>query len=483
MEDEKKTKKELIKELRVLREEKEKGIFKGLIERKKIEKALLESKEKYRTVFESTGTATVIIEEDTTISMANSQFEKLSGYKRSCVENKMKWTYFVDPRDLEKMEKYHTSRRDIQKKVPAEYEFRFIDRKGKSKNVLLKIGMIPGTKKSVASLMDITTRKQAEELFKNLFTNSPNAIFLIQDKKIKMVNQQFLKETGYNLKELIGVDSLNLIYHEDRESVRKNTIKILKEKLSFPFEYRGIRKDGELRWILQVVSSINYHGKKAILGNFKDITRIKNVEQKLEQSYEKLQKTMDAIISTMSKIIEAKDPYTVGHQQRVSQLATALAREWGLLQDRIEGIRIASLVHDIGKISVPTEILSKPSIINDLEFNLIKNHPETGYDILKSINFSHPIAQITLQHHERIDGSGYPNHLNGEDILLDAKIIGVADVVEAMSSHRPYRPALGTDKALEEIEKNKGTLYDAALVDLCIDLFKKKHFAFDRSTF
>ncbi len=343
--------------------------------------------------------------------------------------------------------------------------------------------MIPGTKKSVASLMDITTRKQAEELFKNLFTNSPNAIFLIQDKKIKMVNQQFLKETGYNLKELIGVDSLNLIYHEDRESVRKNTIKILKEKLSFPFEYRGIRKDGELRWILQVVSSINYHGKKAILGNFKDITRIKNVEQKLEQSYEKLQKTMDAIISTMSKIIEAKDPYTVGHQQRVSQLATALAQEWGLLQDRIEGIRIASLVHDIGKISVPTEILSKPNIINDLEFNLIKNHPETGYDILKSINFSHPIAQITLQHHERMDGSGYPNHLNGEDILLDAKIIGVADVVEAMSSHRPYRPALGTDKALEEIEKNKGTLYDAALVDLCIDLFRKKDFAFDRSTF
>ena len=483
MEDEKKTKKELIKELRVLREEKEKGIFKGLIERKKIEKALLESEEKYRTVFESTGTATVIIEEDTTISMANTQFEKLSGYKRSCVENKMKWTYFVDPRDLEKMEKYHTSRRDIQKKVPTEYEFRFIDRKGKSKNVLLKIGMIPGTKKSVASLMDITTRKQAEELFKNLFTNSPNAIFLIQDKKIKMVNQQFLKETGYNLKELIGVDSLNLIYHEDRESVRNNTIKILKEKLSFPFEYRGIRKDGELRWILQVVSSINYHGKKAILGNFKDITRIKNVEQKLEQSYEKLQKTMDAIISTMSKIIEAKDPYTVGHQQRVSQLATALAREWGLLQDRIEGIRIASLVHDIGKISVPTEILSKPSIINDLEFNLIKNHPETGYDILKSINFSHPIAQITLQHHERINGSGYPNHLNGDDILLDAKIIGVADVVEAMSSHRPYRPALGTDKALEEIEKNKGTLYDAALVDLCIDLFKNKNFAFDRSTF
>ncbi len=199
MEDEKKTKKELIKELRVLREEKEKGIFKGLIERKKIEKALLESEEKYRTVFESTGTATVIIEEDTTISMANTQFEKLSGYKRSCVENKMKWTYFVDPRDLEKMEKYHTSRRDIQKKVSTEYEFRFIDRKGKSKNVLLKIGMIPGTKKSVASLMDITTRKQAEDFLKT-FLPILKRYFSIQDKKTKNGKPTIFKRNRIQLK-------------------------------------------------------------------------------------------------------------------------------------------------------------------------------------------------------------------------------------------------------------------------------------------
>ena len=479
MEDNEKTKKELIEELLILREEKQEGLFKELIERKKIEKALLESEEKYRTVFESAGTATVIIEEDKTISMANTQFEKLSGYSKEYIENKMKWTNFVYSKDLEKMEKYHLVRREGEKKIPSEYEFRFIDKKGRIKNILLKIGMIAGTQKSVASLMDITSRKQAEELFKNLFTNSPNAIFLIQDKKIKMVNRQFLKETGYTLKDLIGIDSLDLIYHDDRESVRNNTVKTLKGKISFPFEYRGLRKDGEIRWILQVVNSINYQGKKAILGNFKDITRIKNVEQKLEQSYEQLQQTMNGTINTMSKIIEAKDPYTAGHQQRVSQLAVALAREWGLLQNRIEGIRIASLVHDIGKISLPTEILSKPSIINDLEFNLIKTHPEIGYDILKSIYFSYPVARITLQHHERIDGSGYPHHLSGEEMLLDAKIIGVADVVEAMSSHRPYRAALGIDKALEEIDRNKGTLYEPAVVDLCIDLFKKKNFVFN----
>lgn len=181
----------------------------------------------------------------------------------------------------------------------------------------------------------------------------------------------------------------------------------------------------------------------------------------------------------MSKIIEAKDLYAASYQQRVSQWFIALARELELAQGRIEGIRIASLVHDIGKISLPIEILSKPSILTDIECNLIKNHPKTGYDILKSIDFSCPIAQITLQHHERINVSGYPNRLNGEEILMDTKIIEVADVVEAMYSHRPYRPALGTDKAIKEIYKNKGTIYEPEVMDLCINLFKKKDFTFD----
>jgi len=479
MEDSKKTKKELIEELKNLREDNLKNVFKMNTKRKKIEKALFESEKKYRTVFESTGTATVIIEEDTTISMANSQFEKLSGYKKICIEGKLKWTDFVFPRDLEKMKKYHEARRERQTRVPGEYEFRFIDKKGKIKNILLKIGMIPDTKKSVASLMDITARKNAEYFFKNLFINSPNAIFIVQDRKIKIVNRQFLKETGYTLKDLSGLNSLLLVHPDDREEVKRNTIRNLKVKPVFPYEYRGIRKDGSIRWILQVVSSIDYQGKRAILGNFKDITKIKKVEQELELSYEKLQKTMDASISTMSKIIEAKDPYTAGHQQRVAELAIALGKELGLVHKKIEAIKIASLLHDIGKISLPTEILSKPSRLSNLEFNLIKNHPQSGYDILKCIDFSYPVAQIILQHHERIDGSGYPNQLSETDISIEAKIIGVADVVEAMSSHRPYRPALGTDKALEEINRNKGSLYDPEVVDLCTRLFRGKKFRFN----
>ncbi len=253
---------------------------------------------------------------------------------------------------------------------------------------------------------------------------------------------------------------------------------MLKKRSCSPFEYRGIRKSGEIRQVLEVLTSITYQGRRAILGNVKDITEIRQVKEELQQSYERLKKTMDAAIETMSKMIEAKDPYTAGHQQRVSQLAIAIAKELNLSPDKIEGIRISSLIHDIGKIGLPTEILSKPTRLTDIEFSLIKGHSQIGYDVLKSINFSYPVARIVLQHHERLNGSGYPNHLKGDKILLEARIIGVADVVEAMSSHRPYRPALGIDKALEEISQNRGILFDPEVVDVCLRLFKEKGFNF-----
>jgi putative nucleotidyltransferase with HDIG domain len=268
----------------------------------------------------------------------------------------MKWTEFVVSEDLERMKKYHLARRKTGGKAPSEYEFCFRDKKGNIKNIFLKISIIPGTKKSVSSLMDITERKQAEE---------------------------------------------------------------------------------------------------------------------------KLKKTMDATLETMSKIIEVKDPYTAGHQQRVSQLAVSISKELNFLQEQVEGIKIASLIHDIGKIGIPTEILNKSIALSDIEFSLIKAHSQIGYDILKSIDFSYPVAEIVLQHHEKIDGSGYPKGLKGDDISLEAKIICVADVVEAMSSHRPYRPALGSDKALEEISKNKGILYDTIVVNACVKLFKEKGFKWE----
>ncbi len=197
---------------------------------------------------------------------------------------------------------------------------------------------------------------------------------------------------------------------------------------------------------------------------------------KLKKTLNDLQKAIDGIIEAMGLTVEIRDPYTAGHQTRVSEIGHAIAIEMGLSKHKTEGVRMAGVIHDIGKMAVPAEILSKPGKITEHEFGIIKSHPEVGYNILKKIDFPWPIAQIVYQHHERMDGSGYPQGLSGKDILLEARIMAVADVVEAMASHRPYRPALGIDMALGEIEKNKNGIYDSEVVDACLRIFKEEKF-------
>jgi putative nucleotidyltransferase with HDIG domain len=180
----------------------------------------------------------------------------------------------------------------------------------------------------------------------------------------------------------------------------------------------------------------------------------------------------------MSLTVEMKDPYTAGHQQRVADLACAIALEMGLSEDRLYGLRMAGVIHDLGKIIVPSEILCKPGNLTGLEYELIKSHVQAGYDILKKIQFPWPLADIILQHHERMDGSGYPNGLMGDEIILEACIISVADVFETISSHRPYRPSLGLGKAVEEIVRNKGVLYHPVVAEICLQLIQEKRFLF-----
>jgi len=198
--------------------------------------------------------------------------------------------------------------------------------------------------------------------------------------------------------------------------------------------------------------------------------------KKLQTTLNDLEKAIDGIIEAMGLTVEIRDPYTAGHQRRVAEIAHAIAIEMGLPKQQTEGVRMAGVIHDIGKMAVPAEILSKPGKITEYEFGIIKSHPEVGYNILKKIDFPWPIAQIVYQHHERMDGSGYPQGLSGKDILLEARIMAVADVVEAMASHRPYRPALGIDIALEEISKNRGVFYDPEVADACLKIFKEEKF-------
>lgn len=182
---------------------------------------------------------------------------------------------------------------------------------------------------------------------------------------------------------------------------------------------------------------------------------------------------MEALIQVMESTIAARDPYTVSHQQRVTQIACAIAQEMGLPEDRIQQLRIAARLHDLGKVAIPTELLARPGKLSPIEFDLIKTHPQVAYNILQPINFPGDTAEIILQHHERLDGSGYPQGLKEPDILFEAKILGVADVMEAMCSHRPYRPALDPSVALAELSMNKGILYDGAVVDACLRLYEQ----------
>ena len=221
---------------------------------------------------------------------------------------------------------------------------------------------------------------------------------------------------------------------------------------------------------------------KRVLRERAIITERNNAEKELKKSFDKLRRILEETVNALGAALEKRDPYTAGHQQRVARLACTIAEEMGLSEAQIEGIRMAGLLHDIGKISSPTDILNKPSRLSKNEFNLIMEHPQTGYDILKDIEFDQPVAEIVRQHHEMMDTSGYPQSLTAEDILLEARILTVADVVEAISSNRPYRQALGKNKALDVITQKRGILYDAVVVDTCLKLFNDKEFTFEEVT-
>jgi PAS domain S-box-containing protein len=210
-----------------------------------------------------------------------------------------------------------------------------------------------------------------------------------------------------------------------------------------------------------------------------ETTERKRVEEEIRQSHAQLERSFEAIVKTISAAVEIRDPYTAGHQQRAAQLARGIAREMGLPGKRVNEIFTAAIIHDIGKIQVPSEILSKPGKLSEPEFSLIRAHCQVGHDILKNAAFPYPLSQWVLEHHERMNGSGYPNGLTAGQISLEGKILGVADVVEAMASHRPYRPALGIEKALIEISEQSGVLYDADVTGTCLKLFKEKGFKFE----
>jgi PAS domain S-box-containing protein/putative nucleotidyltransferase with HDIG domain len=339
---------------------------------------------------------------------------------------------------------------------------------------------------------DITERKQAEKRLQKerdkakTYLDIAGVMFIALDNKgkVTLVNKKGCEILGCEEKEIFGKNWFdNFLPKRITKEVKTVFNKLIRNNVAFIEYYENpvVTKNGGEKIIAwhNTVLKDNDGNIIGSLSSGEDITNRKQSEEELQRSYYKLRETLIATVNTLASTVEMRDPYTAGHQRRVTILACAMAEEMGLTEAQFDGLRMAGLVHDIGKFSVPVEILNKPGRISETEFNIIKVHPQAGYDILKEIEFPWPVAQIVLQHHERLDGSGYPQGLKDGGIMLEAKILAVADVVEAMASHRPYRPALGIEVALEEITKNRGLLYDPEVVDCCIRLFTEKGFTLE----
>ena len=462
------------------------GALVDVTESRKAEEALQEGEERYRTIFENTGTSMILIEEDMTISMSNGEFVRNTGYSPDEINGRMKWTEIIHPDDLDRMIEQHRLRRESQGGALPSYEFRYITKKGDLRDTLLNIKLVPGTKKSIASLIDITERKKFDETLKNselkyrnIFENAIEGIYqsTIEGRFIT-ANAALARMAGYDSpEELIesvkDIETQLYVHSEDR----KRFMEIMEAKgFVEGFEVEFYKKDGSKFWIVINARSVKDEQGKilCIEGLAEDITIRKHAEEQLQQTLEQSQKSCWHDHSGHGVRCGGQRSLYGRSSDQVCGLARAIATEMGLSQDKIEGIRMAGSIHDIGKLSIPAEILSKPTKLTDIEFSLIKEHSQNGYEMLKDVESPWPLAEIVYQHHERMNGSGYPRNLKGDEILMEARILAVADVVEAMASHRPYRPGLGIEAALEEIEKNKGILYDNTVADACLRLFREK---------
>ena len=379
--------------------------------------------------------------------------------------------------------------RDARKHGRSEVVYRIIDTRGEVRWIRDQTVLVrdeagqPLRLDGVAS--DITAGKlaaqarvEAEQQFKSLVEQSIAGIYILQDRRFVYVNPRFAAILGYDAAEdLIGREAYSLLPPDAHDQVRA-TIAEQNQAHAEPVAYTTpmIRKDGSRVEVGVQGTHSNYLGRPAVIGMIQDITEKKRAEEEIQRYTEQLRTAFMRTVEVATTLAEMRDPYTAGHERRVADIAVAIGREMGMDERRLEGLRVAGYLHDIGKITVPAEILVKPGRLSAAEFELIKGHAQAGYEVLKNVGFPWPVAQMVLQHHERMDGSGYPQGLKGDAILLEARILCVADVLESMSSHRPYRPGLGIDKALAELERGRGSVYDAPVVDHCLALVREKDY-------
>jgi PAS domain S-box-containing protein len=579
-------------------------ICRNIAERKKAEEELRESEERYRLILENIEDGYIELDLRGNMTFFNAAMCRIANMSHEELLG-INYREYTSPDTAKEMFRVFNGIFTTGKPVTLK-EYEIIWKDGSRRNLELSVSLIRDRQMSPIGFRgiarDVTEKKSLEEMYRTVAEKSFAGVFIVQKGAFKYVNANVAAYTGYTPEELIGRKTESIVHPDDLKTLKQRAIEMLKGTHKSPYEYRITTRDGEIRWIIEIVTPILFKGERALVGNSmditerkqaeealkeseekyrlsfenvsdvicsidrdfrfvtvspsvekilgykpveiigrsvealndiiapesleealsatikvlngesisdavfsfvakdrtrkigevsaspiirggtivgviaiaRDITERKQTEQTLNSSFERLRKALGAIIQAMAVTVEARDPYTAGHQRGVADLARSIATEMGLTSDQIDGIRMASTIHDIGKISIPAEILSKPSKLTKLEFELIKIHAQSGHDILKDIEFPWPIARIVLEHHERMNGTGYPKGLIGEQTLIESRILVVADVVEAMGAHRPYRPAPGLDLALEEISKNRGTLYDPEVVDACLRLFHTK---------
>jgi PAS domain S-box-containing protein/putative nucleotidyltransferase with HDIG domain len=467
-----------------------------ITERKKAKKTLRESENKYRNLFDTMTQGVVYHDAEGKVTSANPAAQRILGVSFEEMVNiglrdHVEATYFEDgsvcQQENHPVKVALKTGQDVKDVIIKFYNRQERDYRWLSVSAVPVF--LPGKKEKphqvYSVFSDITSFKEAEYSLRESESEYRTILENVQDifyrtdleGKIVLVNPAAVP--------LLGATSIGQIMGKNIQDfyIHPEEMNTLSEKLRFEgavsdFELTLKRYDGRLICV-STTSHLYKDSQGQVLGvegMCRDITEHKKFQEEQIQSLDQLQKVLRGSIDLAAKMVELRDPYTAGHQQKVAKLASAIARDMGIPEERVNYINMAAMVHDIGKINVPSEILSRTGKLTDLEFQFIKTHAQGSYDILKTINFPWPIAEIVRQHHERMDGSGYPRGLKGDQIKLEARILAVADTIEAMAAHRPYRSGLGVGAALEEITNNKGTLYDTQVVESCLRVFYERGF-------
>ena len=449
-----------------------------------VEEELKKSKDRYQKYFEKTGDAIFILkmggEEQGKILEVNPKASEQTGYSRDELigMNLLDEVVIGEPIDMD-YEK-------IDEQLSRGETVKFTEKKRRKNGTVYwtEVVVTPlkheGKRANLSINRDITQRREAEqalreseEKFRQIVEQTHDGIYIYRDEKFLFVNDRASEISGYSKDELYDMNVWTLIHPQDRETGKEMARKRkLGEDVPSTFESRIIRKDEEVRYGEFSVTTLNYQGEYANLGTVRDITNIRKANEKLKESFIEL-------AETTSRVLGVRDPYTQKHEQRVAELSREVGRRMDLNEDKLLGLYLGGILHDIGKIAIPETILTKPGDLKEVEWQMIRSHPEVGYDqILEDTDFPWPVAEMTLHHHERLDGSGYPDGLEGEELTREVRILGAVDVVEAMSTRRPYRSARSKEETLKEIEKGKGNRYDPEVVEILVRMIEEGEIQF-----